>query len=145
MLIEKLHAVTSSRLAVIGLDAGLQTAAQWLSRPGVGLVVVCDGKGGAAGVLTKSDLVRHLAGSTCSAPPVSELMSRSVATCSPSDDVHDVWQTMAARSLQNIPVVDGGRKPLGILDIRDAMKALFEQEQMEERMLVNYVTGIGYQ
>lgn len=145
MLIEKLHAVTSARLAVISLDAGMQTAAQWLCRPGVGLIVVCDGNGGAAGVLSKSDLVRHLARSTCSAPPVSELMTRSVVTCSPRDDVHDVWQTMAARNLKNIPVVDAGAKPLGILDIRDAMKALFEQEQMEERMLVNYVTGVGYQ
>ena len=145
MLIEKLHAVTSARLAVVALDASLQTAARWLSQPGVGLIVVCDGNGGAAGVLSKSDLVRHLAGSICSAPPVSELMSRSIVMCNPWDDVHDVWQTMAARNLQNIPVVDAGAKPLGMLDIRDAMKALFEQEQMEELMLVNYVTGVGYQ
>ncbi len=51
---------------------------------------------------------------------------------------------MTARSLQNIPVIDAGARPLGILDIRDAMKALFEQEEMQERMLFNYVTGVGY-
>jgi predicted transcriptional regulator len=51
---------------------------------------------------------------------------------------------MAARNLQNAPVVDADRKPLGILDIRDAMKALFEEEQVQEQMLFNYVTGVGY-
>jgi CBS domain-containing protein len=144
MIIDKLRALTSRRLAVIDFNATVQTAAHWLSRPGVGLVVVCNGSGSAEGVLSKSDLIRHLSSSTSSAPPVSTLMSRSVVSCSPQDDVHAVWQTMAARNLQNIPVVDDGARPLGILDIRDAMKALFEQEEMQERMLLNYVTGVGY-
>lgn len=48
------------------------------------------------------------------------------------------------RSLHNIPVIDVGVRPLGILDIRDAMEVLFEQEEMQERMLFNYVTGVGY-
>ena len=144
MLIDKLHALTSSRLAVIDFDATVQAAALSLSRPGIGLVVVCNAIGSAEGVLSKSDLVRHLAGSTSSASSVSALMSRSIITCSPGDDVHDVWQTMAARNLQNIPVVDGSTKPLGVLDMRDAMKVLFEQEEMQERMLFNYVTGVGY-
>jgi CBS domain-containing protein len=144
MLIDKLHAFTSSRLAVIDFNATVQAAALSLSRPGIGLVVVCNAGGGAEGVLSKSDLVRHLTGPTSSTPPVSDLMSRSVVSCSPQDDVHDVWQTMTARNLQNIPVIDVGARPLGILDIRDAMKALFEQEEKQERILFDYVTGVGY-
>ncbi|TIM94337.1 MAG: CBS domain-containing protein, partial [Mesorhizobium sp.] len=62
MLIDKLHAFTSSRLAVIDLDATVQAAAISLSRPGIGLVVVCNAGGGAEGALSKSDLVRHLTG-----------------------------------------------------------------------------------
>lgn len=142
MLVDKLHALTSSRLAVIDVDATVQAAAFSLSRPGIGLVVVCNGSGGAEGVLSKSDLVRYLTTTTSSA--VSVLMSRSIVSCGPRDDVHDVWQTMTARNLQNIPVIGDHARPLGILDIRDAMKALFEQEEMQERMLVNYVAGVGY-
>jgi CBS domain-containing protein len=144
MLIDKLHALTSSRLAVIGFDATVQTAALSLSRPGIGLVVVCNGSGGAEGVISKSDLVRHLGNPASSAPPVSFLMTSPMVSCGPQDDVYDVWQTMAARNLQNLPVIDAGAKPLGILDIRDAMKVLFDQEEMQERMLVNYVAGVGY-
>ena len=66
MLIEKLHALTSSRLAVIDFNATVQAAALSLSRPGIGLVVVCNANGGAEGVLSKSDLVRHLTSSASS-------------------------------------------------------------------------------
>ncbi len=144
MLVEKLHALTSPRLAVIGLDATVQAAAQSLSKAGTGLVVVCDARGSAAGVLSKSDLIRHLARPIELPRPVSELMSRSIVSCGPQDDLHSVWLTMSTRNLQNVPVVDVRDRPLGILDIRDAMKALFEQEELQEQMLFNYVSGVGY-
>jgi CBS domain-containing protein len=138
------YALTASRLAVIDFNATVQAAALSLSRPGIGLVVVCNGNGGAEGVLSKSDLVRHLTTWTSSAPPVSALMSTPIVSCASEDDLHDVWQTMAALSLQNMPVVGGGARPIGILDIRDAMKALFGQEEIQEQMLSNYVGGVDY-
>ena len=144
MRIEELNSMTSARLSVIDVDATVRAAALSLSKPGIGLVIVCRGNGAAAGVLSKSDLVRHLTNPASSTPPASALMSKSFVTCSPQDDVHMVWQTMAGLDLQNIPVLDVGGKAVGILDIRDAMKALFEQEEIQEQMLFNYITGIGY-
>ena len=143
MRIDSLHAVTSARLAVIGLDATLQAAASSLSRPSIGLVVVCSDTG-AAGVLTKSDLVRHLATAGEADASVAVMMSQPFVSCQPQDDVYGVWQTMTARKLQNVPVLGVGRAPLGILDIRDAMQALLDQEQFQEQMLVNYIAGVGY-
>ncbi len=143
MRIDNLGAATSARLAVVGVDATLQTAAFSLSRPGIGLVVVCSDTS-AAGVLTKSDLVRHLAAAGVADAPVALLMSRPFVSCEPDDDVYSVWQTMTARKLQNVPVLGANRKPLGILDIRDAMQALFEYEQFQERVLIDYIAGIGY-
>lgn len=46
--------------------------------------------------------------------------------------------------VQNMPVLDADARPLGVLDIRDALKVLFEQEQLQEHMLANYIAGIGY-
>jgi CBS domain-containing protein len=144
MLVATLQSSTSSRLAVVDVTATVKTAALALSTPGIGLVVVCNGVGGAEGVVSKSDLVRHLAGPARPAPQLSDLMTRSIVACSPQDDVHATWETMTAHGLQNMPVLDALARPIGILDIRDAMKALFEQEEMQERMLSNYVSGIGY-
>src|SRR5262249_42755258 len=103
MLIANLRKATSARLAVGDLDSTLQVAAASLARPGIGLVVVCSDTG-AAGVLTKSDLVRHLATAGAADTPVALLRSRPVVSCVPNDDVFSVWQTMTARKLQNVPV-----------------------------------------
>jgi CBS domain-containing protein len=143
MRIDTLLAITSTRLAVVGLDATLQTAAYSLSRPGISLIVVCSDTG-AAGVLTKSDLVRHLVTEGAADAPVALLMSRPIVSCEPSDDVYDAWQTMTARKLHTLPVLGEGRNPLGILDIRDAMQALLEHEQLQEQMLIDYIAGVGY-
>ena len=72
-------------------------------------------------------------------------MSRNIVSCSPEDDLYATWQRMAAQSLQNIPVLSADLKPLGVLDIRDALKTLFEQEENQERLLSNYIAGVGYQ
>jgi CBS domain-containing protein len=140
MHVNDLHTATAARLAVVGLDATLRTAALCLSRPGIGLVVVC-GDVAAAGVLTKSDLVRHLSRAGAA---VAQLMTRPIVSCDPNDDLYSVWQTMTARKLQNMPVLGVDRKPLGILDIRDAMQVLFEHEQYQERLLIDYIDGVGY-
>ena len=145
MRIDQLNSLTSARLSTIDADATLRAAALSFSKPGIGLVVVCDGNGAAAGVLTKSDLIRHLANSGPVQTIAATLMSQPIIYCTPGDDVHSVWRTMAAQRLQNLPVLGGDRRPLGILDVRDAMKALFEEEEFQERLLTNYIAGIGYQ
>lgn len=144
MFVEHLYPLTASRLAVIGSDATLRSAALLLSRSEVGLVVVCSHKGCAEGVLSKSDLVRLFVGSASWESPVSLAMSRSIVSCRPQDKVHDAWQTMTELDLQNMPVLDDQNGPIGILNIRDAMNALFAQEEMQERMFANYINGTGY-
>jgi hypothetical protein len=44
-----------------------------------------------------------------------------------------------------MPILGPDAKPIGVLDIRDALRALFEQEEYEERLLINYIAGVGYQ
>jgi CBS domain-containing protein len=145
MQIRELYPILSTRLMVADISSELRTAALLLSHPGIGLVVVCDKTGQAAGVVSKSDVVRHLATSRSSEANVAALMSQPIICCSHDDDLHSVWELMVARNLQNIPVIGPDSRPVGVLDIRDALKALFEQEEVQEQMLTNYIAGIGYQ
>ncbi|MER8884786.1 CBS domain-containing protein [Mesorhizobium sp. M0816] len=71
MQIEQLNSMTKARLMVLDANAAVQVAALSLSKPGIGLVVVCDDNGAAAGVLSKSDLIRHLTGAGSPTPPAS--------------------------------------------------------------------------
>jgi CBS domain-containing protein len=134
----------SARLAVVDLNATVRAAALSLSTRGIGLAVICDQEERAAGVLSKSDLVRHLTQPRTSEAPIATLMSRPFVSCTPSDDVHSVWQIMSRRELQNMPVLNPDGRPVGVLDIRDALKVLFEQEEIQERMLIDYIAGTGY-
>ncbi|MGY5807382.1 CBS domain-containing protein [Rhizobium sp. LEGMi198b] len=135
--------MTSARLMVIDVNATLETAALSLSNPGIGLAVVSGENGKATGVLSKSDLIRHLMDREPDASVVT-LMSRNIVSCDPDDELLAAWQIMVAQRLQNMPVLGADSKPLGVLDIRDAMKVLFEQEQLQEHMLADYITGLGY-
>jgi CBS domain-containing protein len=144
MHVEKLNPMTAARLTTIGEGSTVRAAALSLSEPGVGMVVVCSGNGVATGVLTKSDLVRHLARPNQAAACAATLMSSAVISCRPDHDLHTVWQSMTARSLQNIPVLDATHKPVGVLDIRDAMKVLLEAEELQGHLLADYIAGVGY-
>ncbi len=145
MRVDTLRPMTTARLAVIAVDATLRTAACALSKPHVGLLVVCDENRRAAGVVSKSDIVRHLTNVGVAEASVATLMSRKIVSCRPDDDLYGTWQSMLARNLQNVPVLGNHSEPVGVLDVRDALKALFEEEEYQERMLFNYVSGIGYQ
>jgi CBS domain-containing protein len=51
---------------------------------------------------------------------------------------------MVDRRLQNVPVLNDEARPVGVLDIRDALRAMLAAEEYQEQQLVNYVSGIGY-
>jgi CBS domain-containing protein len=144
MRIDTLQPVTSRRLQMISDSATLEAAALAFSAAHIGLLIVCDVDGVATGIVSKSDLIRHLPAGGAWAP-VSSLMSRTIVSCAPGDDLRDAWRVMANRNLQNMPVLSADAKPLGVLDIRDAMKVLFEEEELQEHLLANYVAGVGYQ
>src|SRR5262249_39012706 len=103
MRVQELSALTSPRLIVIAAQATLQVVARSLSTPGIGLVMVCDANGRAVGVLSQSDLIRHLAQSGPVKVPITTLMSRDIVACAPDDDLYTVWETMAAQRLHNMP------------------------------------------
>jgi CBS domain-containing protein len=116
-----------------------------MSSPRTGLLIVCSENGKAVGVLSKSDLIRHLACPDPEAESIAALMSRNIIACTLEDEVYAVWQKMATQRLQSVPILGADLTPFGILDICDATKALIEQEQFQERMIFNYVAGLGYQ
>jgi len=82
----------SARLAIVAADATLWTAASALSTPHIRILVVCDENKRAAGVVSKSDLVRHLATVGMEEAPVAVLMSRNISSCRPEDDLYATWQ-----------------------------------------------------
>ncbi len=146
-LVSSIEAIACSRMATIARDAMLIEVAKLLTQTQIGLVVVCNPDETMAGVITKSDVVRqigHCAGSACHTA-VADVMTRQVTFCRASDGLADVLLTMQAQGLVHVPVIDSNRKPVGVVNARDALRLLMMEGQYEEALLRNYVMGIGYQ
>lgn len=147
VLVSSIEEVTRSRLVTVGADALLAEVAALLSSTQISLVVVCDGLGVAAGVITETILVRHLGYGKADVftTRAGDVMVREFTVCRPTDFLPDVLTKMHERGLVHVPVVDDDNRPIGVVNARDGLRALLAQGNFEEALLRNYVMGIGYQ
>jgi CBS domain-containing protein len=137
---------TRSRLASASVDSRLVEVAKLLSSSEISLVVVCASDGTLAGIITKSNIVEqigHCQGTGCMTQ-ASQVMVRDVTHCGPDDSLADVLSSMAAHGFVHVPVLDGQSRPIGVVNARDALRALLAEEQYEESLLRDYVMGVGY-
>ena len=133
------------RLAVVDAGASVKNAADLMAQPATDLVVVCR-DGAVVGVVTKTDIVVQISrnpGSDLGAP-VDTIMRRDVATCRSSDPLSDVLRAMKERGFHRIPVVDDQRRPVGIVYARDALQCLLEDVEIDDELLRDFITGVGY-
>jgi CBS domain-containing protein len=144
MRVDAMLPVLEERLAVTRRDAPLPEVAALLAKTGHDLLVVCDGGGFALGVITRSDIVRHLGAAGSLSALAETMMVTSIVACSVTDDLMNTWQTMHRRGLNNVPVLNGRNLPVGILSERDALTALLALEQDQEATLIDYIAGFGY-
>jgi signal-transduction protein with cAMP-binding, CBS, and nucleotidyltransferase domain len=144
--VHQIDALTRSRLVVVSLDTPLLSAAQNLSTTQIGLLVVCNADRVMVGVISKTDILRHISrclGSACRMA-CGEVMTTGVVACQPSDLLHDVLSIMQARGLIHLPVLDADQCPVGVVNARDALRTLVAQGQYEQSQLFDYVMGVGY-
>lgn len=144
--IRELLPVAARRLVTIQDTGPVIEAARLLSQTDTTLVVVCDSAGLMCGVVSKADIVQqisHCTGCSCT-ENVSDIMTRDVIACHPDDRLMDVWKTIQAKGLKQIPVHDADRHPLGLLYATDALETLFRQVEHQELLLRDYVMGTGY-
>ena len=88
------------------------------------------------GIVSERDVVRGLAEhrEALLAMPVSDLMTHSVATCTPDDSVKDVMRTMTQRRIRHLPVTKSG-KLVGIVSIGDVVKNRLDDMELEANVL----------
>ena len=146
-LVRSIETVARSRLATINVDASLVDAAKLLSATHVSLVVVCDSDGRMVGVVTKTDIIRQigLCGERACTDTLAAVMTADVAYCRRMDPLPDVLSMMEQRGFVHVPVVDECSKPVGVVNARDALRALVAEGSYETSLLRDYVMGIGYQ
>jgi len=105
------------------------------------LVVSSDGKS-IEGIVSERDLAYGLATYLGRLPtiPVSQLMTKAVAVCSPDDSITDVMKLMTIRRIRHVPVKDGDQL-VGIISIGDVLKHRLGELQIEADVLRDYAAA----
>ena len=143
--VDQLKDKARNRLLLLPENTPLLEVARLL-HAGNDFVIVCAPSGRLAGVLTKTDLVEYIAMTERldHTVKVASVAKTKIVTCRLEDDLHDVWKLMRVHDLKNIPVVDAADRPIGVVNARDALQILLSDTENEEKLLRDYVMGLGY-
>ena len=115
------------RLRVVSVrpDESVQLAIARMLEENVGSVAVCDGTR-LVGMFTERDVLQLAGlGDSLAEVKVGDVMTRTLVTASPDDEVLGAARLMGERQIRHLPVVEG-ENILGILGMRDVMRTLVE-------------------
>lgn len=110
---------------VCGPDTTVLEAAVAMEGSDLGSLAVVEGMS-LLGLVTERDIRRAVAGNTDLATPVSAVMSDDPDTFDPDLDVWDAATWIAESGYRHLPVVSDDGELLGVVSIRDLLKALVD-------------------
>jgi arabinose-5-phosphate isomerase len=86
-----------------------------------GAIILIDSAGKLAGLFTDSDLARLFENRVDGAldAPIERVMTRRPVVVGPEERVADALDLLRAKKISELPVVDAGGRPIGMLDITD--------------------------
>ena len=131
-----------NRVVSVSDNATVSEAAAILAREGIGAVLVLDGAGRVAGILSERDLVRGFAshGAAVLTLGVAEVTTRDVVFCRPEDSIDQVMGEMTTRRFRHLPVLENGRLT-GIVSIGDVVKYRLMETEAEAESLRQYIAA----
>lgn len=98
--------------------------ARFMADTDIGVVPILD-RDRLTGIVTDRDIaVRGVGGGFSRETPVARIMSDTVVTCSPDDDLDHALSLMAREQVRRLPVCDQRRMLVGIISLADAVETL---------------------
>lgn len=130
-----------NQVSTISSTSSLLDASHMLASKKIGAVVVSDGEGQVAGILSERDIVRAISkgGAAVLSSPVADMMTRDVITCTESETLDNIMQIMTRGRFRHLPVVDSAGRLAGIISIGDAVKFHIGEIRMEAEAMRDYI------
>jgi CBS domain-containing protein len=136
MKVADILAYKGSAVITIKPSESVEALSKLLREKRIGAAIVSSDRTTIDGVISERDVAYGLSvhKADLHALPVSALMTKTVITCSPGDDVARVASTMLSRNIRHIPVHDG-KGLLGMVSIRDVLNVRLDELQQETAQL----------
>ncbi len=138
------HILQSKGRDVVAVASGASVteAARLLSERKIGALVVKDGEGGLAGIISERDLVHAIArkGAAALDQPVSAFMTPGPATCVEADSVETIMEVMTHGRFRHVPVLDDEERLCGMISIGDVVKSRIAETVNEAAVLRDYIS-----
>ncbi len=144
MAVAQILSRKGSAVVTVAPSETLQGVVKLLAQNRIGAVVVLDGKGGLAGIVSERDVVRALSvhGGGAMGKTVADIMTRKVRTCTPQDTEGELMGLMTEHRIRHLPVLEGG-KLAGMISIGDVVKLRIESIEREAEELKSYIASAG--
>lgn len=109
---------------VVSEDARVKDVLYAITEARAGAASVVDKRGRLSGIFTDGDLRRHLEADTdLSVRKVKEVMTKNPVTIQPQKLAIEALRILEEKKIDELPVVDKNRKPAGMLDVQDVLRA----------------------
>ena len=140
MTVKNILSTKGTDVATIEPQVSLYAAAQRLAERKIGALVVTCAEGRVIGILSERDIVHKLAvhGAAALDMPLSEAMTRKVATCNQADTISSVMERMTQGKFRHLPVVEQNRL-IGIVSIGDIVKQRLGEMEREQSAMRDYI------
>ena len=118
----------------------LETAVKTLAKHRIGALLVLGPDRRVVGILSERDIVRALAehGAAVLTQPLSQVMTRKVVTCSPSETIGVIMERMTAGKFRHVPVIEQDQV-VGVVSIGDVVKYRLQEMEHESAALRDYI------
>lgn len=140
MTVKTILAAKGGEVITIDPTATIAAAANLLSEHRIGALLVLGPDHRVAGILSERDIVRALAkqGPSALDESVSQVMTRKVVTCNPTDTIGDIMEQMTAGKFRHVPVLEQGRL-VGIISVGDVVKQRLGEMERESAAMREYI------
>lgn len=140
MIVKSILSAKGSDVSTIAPTALLSDATRILAEHKIGALVVTGAGGRITGIISERDVVRAMArhGAQALQLPLTDVMTRKVVTCAPSDTVATLMELMTAGKFRHLPVIDDDRL-VGIISIGDVVKYRLTELEFEKDAMRDYI------
>ncbi|MEM0213591.1 MAG: CBS domain-containing protein [Ignisphaera sp.] len=115
--------IMRTEVVTASAEASIKDVAKIMSEKNIGSVLIVDESNRVIGIFTERDLVKVVALGIDINTPIKNVMTTNVISAYPTDNIAAIAIKMLEKGIRHMPVVDEYNRLLGIISIRDVLRA----------------------